>query len=56
MAHTLLVLAHPRSNSLTAQVADHLRSRIEEADGTVDVLDLYAEDFDPRLTVPSQCA
>ncbi|MEU0189388.1 NAD(P)H oxidoreductase [Streptomyces afghaniensis] len=50
MPHTLLVLAHPRPDSLTAQVAGHLRARIEEADGTVDVLDLYAEDFDPRLT------
>ncbi|MER5216604.1 NAD(P)H oxidoreductase [Streptomyces sp. NPDC002838] len=50
MPHTLLVLAHPRSDSLTAQVAGHLRVRIKEAGGTVDVLDLYAEDFDPRLT------
>ncbi|MFE5597906.1 NAD(P)H oxidoreductase [Streptomyces coelicoflavus] len=50
MPHTLLVLAHPRPDSLTAQVAGRLRARIEEADGTVDVLDLYAEDFDPRLT------
>ncbi|MGW5090227.1 NAD(P)H oxidoreductase [Streptomyces coelicoflavus] len=50
MPHTLLVLAHPRPDSLTAQVAGHLRTRVEEADGTVDVLDLYAEDFDPRLT------
>ncbi|MGW7334920.1 NAD(P)H oxidoreductase [Streptomyces sp. NPDC054808] len=50
MPHTLLVLAHPRSGSLTAQVAGHLRARIEETGGTVDLLDLYAEDFDPRLT------
>jgi putative NADPH-quinone reductase len=48
--HTLLVLAHPRSDSLTAQVARRLQLRVKEADGTVDVLDLYAEDFDPRLT------
>ncbi|MDT0611056.1 NAD(P)H oxidoreductase [Streptomyces lancefieldiae] len=47
---TLLILAHPRSDSLTAQVADRLRLRIEEEGGTVDLLDLYAEDFDPRLT------
>ncbi|MFC9466721.1 NAD(P)H oxidoreductase [Streptomyces coelicoflavus] len=50
MPHTLLVLAHPRPDSLTARVAGRLRARIEEADGTVDLLDLYAEDFDPRLT------
>ncbi|MGA5194617.1 NAD(P)H oxidoreductase [Streptomyces exfoliatus] len=47
--HTLLVLAHPRTDSLTAQVAARLRSRIENEGGTVDVLDLYAEGFDPLL-------
>lgn len=50
MRHTLLVLAHPRPGSLTAQVAGHLQHRIEEARGTLDLLDLYAEGFDPRLT------
>ncbi|EFL19712.1 NAD(P)H oxidoreductase [Streptomyces sp. C] len=48
--HTLLVVAHPRPDSLTAQVATHLHGRIKDTGGTVDVLDLYAEDFDPRLT------
>ncbi|KOX30820.1 MULTISPECIES: NAD(P)H oxidoreductase [unclassified Streptomyces] len=48
--HALLVVAHPRHDSLTAQVAGHLRARIEDAGGTVDLLDLYAERFDPRLT------
>ncbi|MGA5064595.1 NAD(P)H oxidoreductase [Streptomyces exfoliatus] len=47
--HTLLVLAHPRTDSLTAQVAARLRARIESEGGTVDVLDLYAEGFDPLL-------
>ncbi|WP_329389151.1 NAD(P)H oxidoreductase [Streptomyces sp. NBC_01351] len=50
MSRTLLVLAHPRSDSLTAQVADRTRRLLEAAGGTVDVLDLYAEGFDPRLT------
>ncbi|MET9777814.1 NAD(P)H oxidoreductase [Streptomyces sp. NPDC006367] len=50
MRHTLLVLAHPRPDSLTAQAAEHLQIRLKEAGGTVDLLDLYAEDFDPRLT------
>ncbi|MFV6028052.1 NAD(P)H oxidoreductase [Streptomyces sp. NPDC056264] len=48
-AHTLLVLAHPRTGSLTAQVAARLHARIEGEGGTVDVLDLYAEGFDPAL-------
>ncbi|MFH8974652.1 NAD(P)H oxidoreductase [Streptomyces sp. NPDC017890] len=50
MRHTLLVLAHPRSDSLTAQVAGHLQLRIKDAGDTLDLLDLYAEGFDPRLT------
>ncbi|MGC9376795.1 NAD(P)H oxidoreductase [Streptomyces sp. MH13] len=50
MRHTLLVLAHPRSDSLTAQVAERLRLRIKDAGGAPDLLDLYAEGFDPRLT------
>ncbi|MFI6102801.1 NAD(P)H oxidoreductase [Streptomyces sp. NPDC051310] len=48
--HTLLVLGHPRTDSLTAQVAAHLHARLKDAGGTVDVLDLYAEGFDPRMT------
>ncbi|WP_419996259.1 NAD(P)H oxidoreductase [Streptomyces boninensis] len=49
MSHTLLVLAHHRPTSLTAQLAAETRRTIEAAGGTVDLLDLYAEDFDPRL-------
>ncbi|MFE3095404.1 NAD(P)H oxidoreductase [Streptomyces sp. NPDC059248] len=48
--HTLLVLAHPRADSLTARVAGRLRDRLTEGGGTVDLLDLHREDFDPRLT------
>ncbi|CAM5631241.1 NAD(P)H oxidoreductase [Streptomyces narbonensis] len=47
--HTLLVHAHPRSDSLTAQVADLAHARLKDQGGTVDVLDLYAEGFDPVL-------
>ncbi|MEV6398358.1 NAD(P)H oxidoreductase [Streptomyces sp. NPDC051907] len=50
MSHTLLVLAHPRADSLTAQVAGRVHRRLEAEGRTVDLLDLYAEDFDPRLT------
>lgn len=51
---TLLVLAHPRSDSLTAQVADRVRRRLEAGGGSVDLLDLYAEGFDPRLTTADE--
>lgn len=47
--HTLLVHAHPRTDSLTSQVADLLHARLKDGGGTVDVLDLYAEGFDPVL-------
>ncbi|WP_406058012.1 NAD(P)H oxidoreductase [Streptomyces sp. NBC_01077] len=47
--HTLLVHAHPRTDSLTAQVAARLHARLKDEGGTVDVLDLYAEGFDPAL-------
>ncbi|MFC9730780.1 NAD(P)H oxidoreductase [Streptomyces roseolus] len=47
--HTLLVHAHPRADSLTAQVAGLVHARLKEGGGTVDVLDLYAEGFDPVL-------
>lgn len=49
MPHALLVTAHPRTDSLTAQVATRARARLEATGHTVDLLDLYAEDFDPRL-------
>ncbi|MFE9661708.1 NAD(P)H oxidoreductase [Streptomyces sp. NPDC005955] len=48
--HTLLVLAHPRQDALTAQAAVRLRDALTSRGGHVDVLDLYAEGFDPRLT------
>ncbi|MCX5199492.1 NAD(P)H oxidoreductase [Streptomyces sp. NBC_00249] len=50
MSRTLLVVAHPRGDSLTAQVAERARRRAEAAGNSVDLMDLYAEGFDPRLT------
>jgi NAD(P)H dehydrogenase (quinone) len=46
----LLVLAHPREDSLTARAALRARARLEAGGATVDVLDLHAEGFDPRMT------
>jgi NAD(P)H dehydrogenase (quinone) len=48
--HILLVLAHPLAESFAAAVARTARDTLEEGGHTIDVLDLYQEDFDPRLT------
>ncbi|WSJ91176.1 NAD(P)H oxidoreductase [Streptomyces sp. NBC_01304] len=45
----MLVLAHPRPDSLTAQLARHTEARLVREGYAVDLLDLHAEDFDPRL-------
>lgn len=45
----LLVLAHPRATSLTAQVATRIRERLIATGFVIDFLDLYVEDFDPRM-------
>ncbi|MFD3513957.1 NAD(P)H oxidoreductase [Streptomyces sp. NPDC058657] len=50
MSHTLLVVAHPRTDSLTGQAAARARQQLEAAGHTVDLLDLHAEGFDPRMT------
>jgi len=48
--HILMVLAHPLAESFAAAVAGTARETLEERGHTVDLLDLYQEDFDPRLT------
>jgi NAD(P)H dehydrogenase (quinone) len=48
--HILLVLAHPLAESFAAAVARTARDALEAGGHTVDILDLYQEDFDPRLT------
>ena len=50
MPTTLLVVAHPRTDSLTAAVAARTRARLLAEGHTVDLLDLAAEGFDPRMT------
>ncbi|MFE9565624.1 NAD(P)H oxidoreductase [Streptomyces sp. NPDC006487] len=49
MSAALVVLAHPRGDSLTAQLARRAVARLEADGHTVDVLDLHAEGFDPRM-------
>jgi NAD(P)H dehydrogenase (quinone) len=46
----LIVLAHPLKDSFAASVAGAARETLESKGHVVDVLDLYAEDFDPRLS------
>ncbi|MBE1530723.1 NAD(P)H oxidoreductase [Actinomadura algeriensis] len=50
MTTALLVVAHPRADSLTARVAGRAGERLVAAGHRVDVLDLHAEGFDPRMT------
>jgi NAD(P)H dehydrogenase (quinone) len=46
----LLVLAHPLEDSFAASVARTARETLKTSGHSVDLLDLYAEDFDPRLS------
>ena len=48
--HILLVLAHPLPESFAASVAGTVRRKLTANGHTVDLLDLYGENFDPRLT------
>jgi NAD(P)H dehydrogenase (quinone) len=46
----LLVLAHPLGESFAASVAATARAALQEAGHEVDLIDLYADNFDPRLS------
>lgn len=46
----LVVLAHPLSDSLCAHLAHEAIDALRARGATVDVLNLYAEDFQPALT------
>ncbi|QTK78947.1 NAD(P)H-dependent oxidoreductase [Agrobacterium tumefaciens] len=46
----LVVLAHPLEESFAAGVAETIRRKLLANGHTVDFLDLYRENFDPRLT------
>ncbi|MGE7386875.1 NAD(P)H oxidoreductase [Streptomyces sp. NPDC004126] len=49
-ARALLVVAHPRTDSLTAQLTARTRDRLVHEGFEVDLLDLHEEGFDPRMT------
>lgn len=46
----LVVLTHPLADSLNARLAATVRETLAAAGHQVDLLDLYAADYDPRLT------
>ncbi|MFG3342340.1 NAD(P)H oxidoreductase [Glycomyces sp. NPDC048151] len=54
MATALVVVSHHRPDSLTAHIGDVVAARLKEAGYAVDLLDLRAEGFDPRMTVADQ--
>src|SRR3954469_19002852 len=52
----LLILAHPIEDSFNKAVAKTARNALLAKGHEVDWLDLYAEDFDPRLTKPERAS
>ncbi|MEG8280441.1 NAD(P)H oxidoreductase [Streptomyces sp. AHA2] len=50
----LVVVAHHRPDSLTAHTARRAAARLEAAGYRVDLLDLHAEGFDPRMNLADQ--
>ncbi|MET9062933.1 NAD(P)H oxidoreductase [Streptomyces antibioticus] len=50
----LVVVAHHRSDSLTAHTARRAAAQLEAAGYRIDLLDLHAEGFDPRMNVEDQ--
>jgi putative NADPH-quinone reductase len=50
----LVVVSHHRADSLTVHISGVVAARLERAGYEVDLLDLHAEGFDPRMTVADQ--
>ncbi|MDQ0791619.1 NAD(P)H dehydrogenase (quinone) [Streptomyces sp. B1I3] len=50
----LVVVAHHRRDSLTAHTARRAAAQLEAAGYRIDLLDLHAEGFDPRMNVEDQ--
>ncbi|WP_306361290.1 NAD(P)H oxidoreductase [Nocardia sp. CC227C] len=50
----LVVIAHHRSDSLTAHIARRTTTQLEADGYRVDLLDLHAEGFDPRMNTEDQ--
>ncbi|MFB7717740.1 NAD(P)H oxidoreductase [Nocardia sp. NPDC056100] len=50
----LIVVSHHRADSLTAHIARRTATQLEDAGYAVDLLDLTAEGFDPRMNTADQ--
>ncbi|MGW4364439.1 NAD(P)H oxidoreductase [Nocardia takedensis] len=50
----LVVVAHHRADSLTAHIGARTAAQLRDAGYRVDLLDLRAEGFDPRMTLADQ--
>ncbi|GAB4002879.1 NAD(P)H oxidoreductase [Glycomyces albus] len=50
----LIVVAHHRTDSLTASVAERAANRLEDDGYRVDLLNLHAEGFDPRNSIADE--
>ena len=50
----LVVMAHPRRDSLTGQIADAAMEGLREAGHEPELADLYGEGFDPVLRQPDE--
>ncbi|MFF2552319.1 NAD(P)H oxidoreductase [Nocardia sp. NPDC058058] len=50
----LIVVSHHRADSLTAHIARRTATQLEDAGYAIDLLDLTAEGFDPRMNTADQ--
>ena len=50
----LVVMAHPRRNSLTGQITDAVMSGLAAAGDESELVDLYGEGFDPLIMPPDE--
>jgi NAD(P)H dehydrogenase (quinone) len=51
--NVLYVYCHPLDGSFHAALRQEALAGLKEAGHTIDLLDLYAEDFDPRTLGPA---
>jgi NAD(P)H dehydrogenase (quinone) len=52
--NVLVVICHPRRNSLTGVLADAFIEGLKESGHGVEIADLHAENFDPRMPVADE--
>ena len=50
----LVVMVHPRRDSLTGQVTDAVINSLKVAGHGTELADLYSEDFDPLIIPPNE--